>query len=100
MPQGIGDAAAGGPTPRLRCCDASACRNAGGTALRQALLEARAAAGLSETDLAIAAVGCLRLCGRAPLVAGDGPPPGEPALGGRAGGAGRRAGGGGGRRWS
>ena len=67
--RGVGAAGA-----RLRCCDASACRNAGGTALRQALLEARAAAGLSETELAIAAVGCLRLCGRGPLVAGDGPP--------------------------
>ena len=62
------------PAPaRLRCCDASACRNAGGLALRQALLAARAAAGLQPTSLAISAVGCLRLCGRGPLVAADGP---------------------------
>ena len=62
------------PAPaRLRCCDASACRNAGGLALRQALLAARAAAGLQPTSLAIGAVGCLRLCGRGPLVAADGP---------------------------
>ena len=62
------------PAPaRLRCCDASACRNAGGPALRQALLAARAAAGLQSTSLAIGAVGCLRLCGRGPLVAADGP---------------------------
>jgi NADH:ubiquinone oxidoreductase subunit E len=66
-------AASGEPSHRLRCCDASACRNAGGIALRQALLAARAAAGLGEHTLAIRAVGCLRLCGRGPLVAADGP---------------------------
>jgi bidirectional [NiFe] hydrogenase diaphorase subunit len=37
------------------------------------LLAARAAAGLGEDTLAIRAVGCLRLCGRGPLVAADGP---------------------------
>jgi bidirectional [NiFe] hydrogenase diaphorase subunit len=56
-------------TGRLRCCDASACRQAGGPALRQALIAARTAAGLAERDLAIQPVGCLRLCGRGPLVA-------------------------------
>jgi bidirectional [NiFe] hydrogenase diaphorase subunit len=72
MPKGAG-AASAEPTHRLRCCDASACRNAGGIALRQALLAARAAAGLGEAALVIQAVGCLRLCGRGPLVAADGP---------------------------
>jgi bidirectional [NiFe] hydrogenase diaphorase subunit len=72
LAQGPG-AVAGEPIRRLRCCDASACRNAGGIALREALLAARAAAGLGEPALAIRAVGCLRLCGRGPLVAADGP---------------------------
>ena len=71
MPKGAG-AASAESTHRLRCCDASACRNAGGIALREALLAARAAAGLGEDTLAIRAVGCLRLCGRGPLVAADG----------------------------
>ena len=58
-------------TPRLRCCDASACRHAGGTQLRQALLSARRAAGADPRSLAIEPVGCLRLCGGGPLVACD-----------------------------
>jgi bidirectional [NiFe] hydrogenase diaphorase subunit len=62
-----------GPTRRLRCCDASACRHTGGIALRLALLAARTAAGLAEDALPIQPVGCLRLCGRGPLVAADGP---------------------------
>lgn len=65
-----------GPSQRpqgLRCCDGSACRNAGGLELRQALLTARTAAGLEEEALPIRRVGCLRLCGRGPLVAADGP---------------------------
>ena len=65
---GVG-AASGEPTRRLRCCDASACRNAGGIALRQALVAARNLVGLGEDVLSIRAVGCLRLCGRGPLVA-------------------------------
>ena len=72
LDQGAG-AVSGQPSHCLRCCDASACRNAGGIALRQALLAARAAAGLGEDALSIRAVGCLRLCGRGPLVAADGP---------------------------
>ncbi|QEY33050.1 NADH-quinone oxidoreductase subunit L [Synechococcus sp. RSCCF101] len=58
-------------SPQLRCCDSSGCRSAGSGALRQALLEARDAAGLSAADLPIKPVGCLRLCGRGPLVACD-----------------------------
>jgi len=72
LAQGPG-AVSGEPIRRLRCCDASACRNAGGIALRQALLAAQAAVGLGEAALVIQAVGCLRLCGRGPLVAADGP---------------------------
>jgi len=59
--------------PRLRCCDASACRLAGGEALRRALQRARAAAGIAPSALPIRPVGCLRLCGRGPLLALDGP---------------------------
>ncbi|MFN9692903.1 MAG: NADH-quinone oxidoreductase subunit L, partial [Synechococcaceae cyanobacterium] len=60
---------------RLRCCDASGCRHAGGPALRQAL-EAALADHRRDGDsaaLEIRRVGCLRLCGRGPLVAEDGP---------------------------
>ncbi|MEB3362609.1 MAG: NADH-ubiquinone oxidoreductase-F iron-sulfur binding region domain-containing protein [Synechococcaceae cyanobacterium] len=60
---------------RLRCCDASGCRRAGGPALRQALEAARAEPGRDGESAAIEIrrVGCLRLCGRGPLVAEDGP---------------------------
>ncbi|MEB3332757.1 MAG: NADH-ubiquinone oxidoreductase-F iron-sulfur binding region domain-containing protein [Synechococcaceae cyanobacterium] len=57
--------------PGLRCCAASGCRSAGGEPLLQALRQARGAAGLSEEQLRIRPVGCLRLCGRGPLVACD-----------------------------
>jgi bidirectional [NiFe] hydrogenase diaphorase subunit len=66
-------------TPRLRCCGASSCRFAGSEPLRHALEAARSAAGLSVEQLEIRSVGCLRLCGRGPLVASDGGP-GGPAL--------------------
>jgi bidirectional [NiFe] hydrogenase diaphorase subunit len=56
---------------QLRCCDSSGCRSAGSAALRQALVEAREAAGLTPEALPIKPVGCLRLCGRGPLVACD-----------------------------
>ncbi|MFN7228875.1 MAG: NuoF family protein [Synechococcaceae cyanobacterium] len=50
----------------LRCCDASGCRAAGGQELRAALAAVPGAPPLRP-------VGCLRLCGRGPLVADDGP---------------------------
>jgi bidirectional [NiFe] hydrogenase diaphorase subunit len=52
--------------PLLRCCAASGCRSAGAEALWAALQEAR-----TERPVALKAVGCLRLCGRGPLVALD-----------------------------
>jgi bidirectional [NiFe] hydrogenase diaphorase subunit len=64
---------------RLRCCDASGCRRAGGPVLRRALeaaaAEPRSAGGDAggDEELEIRRVGCLRLCGLAPLVAEDGP---------------------------
>jgi len=64
--------AAAAPTDAglLRCCDASGCRAAGSGALLAALEAARCPA---SGAAAIRRVGCLRLCGRGPLVALDGP---------------------------
>ena len=55
---------------QLRCCNASGCRSAGGEAL---LLALQQAAREREEELDVKGVGCLRLCGRGPLVACDGP---------------------------
>jgi len=52
----------------VRCCAASGCRSAGAEALWAALQEAGA-----DSPVAFKAVGCLRLCGRGPLVALDAP---------------------------
>ncbi|QPN58789.1 (2Fe-2S) ferredoxin domain-containing protein [Synechococcus sp. CBW1002] len=57
----------------LRCCSASSCRSAGSERLSRALLAARANGEAGEAAVLIRAVGCLRLCGRGPLVARDGP---------------------------
>lgn len=57
--------------PQLRCCDASGCRSGGGARLLSALRQAAAA--LGEEAPPVRSVGCLRLCGRGPLVACDGP---------------------------
>ncbi len=54
----------------IRCCGASGCRSAGSEALRQALEQA-ASSCAAGTAPRIKAVGCLRLCGRGPLVAMD-----------------------------
>ncbi len=72
--------------PLLRCCAATGCRSAGAGALLAALRAAAAAGGAVEPEAAAAlttagpgrglevrSVGCLRLCGRGPLVAWDGP---------------------------
>ena len=61
------------PSAALRCCSASGCLPAGAEPLRRALEQAREAAGLSAEALPIRPVGCLRLCGRGPLVALDRP---------------------------
>ncbi len=58
---------------QLRCCDASGCRSAGAGALHAALLQARDQLGGAAEGVAIKPVGCLRLCGRGPLVALDRP---------------------------
>jgi len=59
------------PLATIRCCSASGCRSAGGEALQHAL--EKAAAGCPEgVAPRIKPVGCLRLCGRGPLVAVDG----------------------------
>ena len=56
----------------LRCCSASSCRSAGGERLRRALLAARAKGEAGEAVVLIRSVGCLKLCGRGPMVARDG----------------------------
>ncbi len=56
---------------RLRCCTASGCRSAGSEALCTALETARDQLGGAAAAVAIKPVGCLRLCGRGPLVALD-----------------------------
>ena len=72
------------PQPQLRCCTASGCRSAGGEALFQALRQAAGSLAVPQDQTAqvpagaaapplVKAVGCLRLCGRGPLVACDGP---------------------------
>jgi bidirectional [NiFe] hydrogenase diaphorase subunit len=54
----------------LRCCSASGCRSAGSETLLTAL---RGAAASATGTVAVKSVGCLRLCGRGPLVAVDSP---------------------------
>ncbi|MFO0105275.1 MAG: NADH-quinone oxidoreductase subunit L, partial [Cyanobium sp.] len=62
------------PSPlQLRCCAASGCRSAGAEALQAALLAARDQLGGAAEGVTIKPVGCLRLCGRGPLVALDRP---------------------------
>ena len=62
---------AAGASRQLRCCGASGCRSAGSEVIRAALAEAMGAA--SPDGVRLKSVGCLRLCGRGPLVAVDGP---------------------------
>ena len=59
------------PQLQLRCCAASGCRSAGSEALQAALLAARDQLGGAADAVTIKPVGCLRLCGRGPLVAVD-----------------------------
>jgi bidirectional [NiFe] hydrogenase diaphorase subunit len=59
---------------RIRCCTAAGCLSSGAEAVQQALVAAISDAGL-EDEVDVASVGCLRFCGRAPLVATD--PEGE-----------------------
>jgi bidirectional [NiFe] hydrogenase diaphorase subunit len=60
------------PEPlQLRCCAASGCRSAGSQALQEALRRGRDQLGGAAEAVTIKPVGCLRLCGRGPLVALD-----------------------------
>ena len=61
------------PGAVLRCCGASGCRSAGAEALQAELLRARDQLGGAAEAVTIKSVGCLRLCGRGPLVALDRP---------------------------
>jgi bidirectional [NiFe] hydrogenase diaphorase subunit len=55
---------------RIRCCTAAGCQSSGAEAIKEALAEAIATAELQE-EVALSSVGCLRFCGRGPLVATD-----------------------------
>ncbi len=68
-----GTAPAPAPPLQLRCCDASGCRSAGAEALLAALRHSRDQLGGAAEAVVIKPVGCLRLCGRGPLVALDRP---------------------------
>jgi len=56
---------------QLRYCSASGCRAAGAMALEQALRKSHDQLGEATGGVEIKSVGCLRLCGRGPLVAVD-----------------------------
>jgi bidirectional [NiFe] hydrogenase diaphorase subunit len=51
----------------IRCCTAAGCLSSGSAAVRDGLVEAVAAAGL-ESEVEVCSVGCMRFCGRGPLV--------------------------------
>jgi bidirectional [NiFe] hydrogenase diaphorase subunit len=55
---------------RIRCCTAAGCQSSGAEAVLKALKDEIATAGLTET-VEVSSVGCLRFCGRGPLVATD-----------------------------
>jgi bidirectional [NiFe] hydrogenase diaphorase subunit len=55
---------------RIRCCTAAGCQSSGAEAVKEALEGAIFTAGLKE-EVALSSVGCLRFCGRGPLVATD-----------------------------
>lgn len=55
---------------RIRCCTAAGCQSSGAEDVQKALKEAISTAGLEE-EVAVSSVGCLRFCGRGPLVATD-----------------------------
>jgi bidirectional [NiFe] hydrogenase diaphorase subunit len=55
---------------RIRCCTAAGCQSSGAEAVMKSLENAIAAENLTE-DVEVSSVGCLRFCGRGPLVAVD-----------------------------
>jgi bidirectional [NiFe] hydrogenase diaphorase subunit len=55
---------------RIRCCTVAGCQSSGAEAVLKALKDEIATAGLAE-EVEVSSVGCLRFCGRGPLVATD-----------------------------
>jgi bidirectional [NiFe] hydrogenase diaphorase subunit len=55
---------------RIRCCTAAGCQSSGAETVMKSLETAIATANLGE-EVEVASVGCLRFCGRGPLVAVD-----------------------------
>jgi bidirectional [NiFe] hydrogenase diaphorase subunit len=55
---------------RIRCCTAAGCQSSGSTAVKHALDAAVQSAGL-ETEVEVCSVGCMKFCGRGPLVEVD-----------------------------
>ncbi|KKJ00238.1 NuoF family protein [Prochlorothrix hollandica] len=55
---------------RIRCCTAAGCASSGSTAIKTALDAAVQDQGLTDT-VEVCSVGCMRFCGRGPLVAVD-----------------------------
>lgn len=58
------------PPVRVRCCTAAGCQSSGAMAVKNQLTAAVESAGL-ENQVEICSVGCLRFCGRGPMVAVD-----------------------------
>ncbi len=56
---------------RIRCCTAAGCQSSGATAVKERLDAEISSAGL-EDRVDVCSVGCMRFCGRGPLVAVDG----------------------------
>ncbi|WP_275574919.1 (2Fe-2S) ferredoxin domain-containing protein [Neosynechococcus sphagnicola] len=57
-------------TTRIRCCTAAGCLSSGAAAVKNGLEAAVQAAKLAEA-VEVTSVGCMRFCGRGPLVAVD-----------------------------
>jgi bidirectional [NiFe] hydrogenase diaphorase subunit len=55
---------------RIRCCTAAGCLSSGAAAVKSSLEAAVAQANLEDT-VEVCSVGCLKLCGRGPLVEVD-----------------------------
>jgi bidirectional [NiFe] hydrogenase diaphorase subunit len=56
---------------RIRCCTAAGCQSSGATAVKKGLETAVHEANLDD-QVEVCSVGCMRFCGRGPLVAVDG----------------------------
>src|SRR5579883_202239 len=66
---GAAERAAAGPC-RVRCCTAAGCQSSNALGVLDALKQAAADRGVADR-IRVDGVGCLRLCGRGPLVAVD-----------------------------